>query len=275
MSDEGQGPPLLARKHGIEPFRVVVVHGGPGAAGEMGPVAQRLGRSRGVLEPMQSATTVYGQVDELRMAVESLSAPPVVLIGHSWGAWLVCFVAAKYPALVRKMILIGAPAFDEKYVPLLRENRLQRLAPAARQEFIELAELLNRPSDVGEATARLGRLGELASNSDTYDPIPLDFDLPAPSIAEKGAEIYAGVWPEAAAIRRNGELLPIVSRIECAVVAIHGEYDATPVDAVAAPLAATLHDFQIVVLEKCGHDPWRERWAVDKFYDVLERQLIP
>src|SRR5205085_315796 len=255
MADEDQTPPILARKHGIEPFRVVVVHGGPGAAGEMEPVAQRLGESRGVLEPMQSATTVHGQVDELRLAVESLCVPPVVLIGHSWGAWLVCFIAAKYPQLVRKMILIGAPAFDEKHVPLLRENRLQRLAPEARQEFIELSELLNRPSDAAEATARLGRLGELASNTDTYDPIPLDFDLPAPSIAEKGGEIYAGVWPEAAAIRRNGELLPIVSRIECAVVAIHGEYDPTPVDAVAAPLAATLHDFQIVVLEKCGHDP--------------------
>src|SRR5215217_6631121 len=87
MLDEDRAPSILARKHGSEPFRVVVVHGGPGAAGEMGPVAQRLGHARGVLEPMQSATTVYGQVDELRMAVESLSAPPVVLIGHSWGAW--------------------------------------------------------------------------------------------------------------------------------------------------------------------------------------------
>jgi pimeloyl-ACP methyl ester carboxylesterase len=118
MLDEGRAPSILTRRHGIEPFRVVVVHGGPGAAGEMGPVAQRLGHSRGVLEPMQSATTVHGQVDELRVAVESLSVPPVVLIRHSWGAWLSCFIAANYPQLVRKMILIGAPAFEEKYVPL-------------------------------------------------------------------------------------------------------------------------------------------------------------
>ena len=82
MIDEGRATPILARTHGIEPFKVVVVHGGPGAAGEMGPVAQRLGHSRGVLEPMQSAATVHGQVDELRTAVESLAIPPVVLIGH-------------------------------------------------------------------------------------------------------------------------------------------------------------------------------------------------
>jgi len=30
----------------------------------------------------------------------------------------------------------------------------------------------------------------------------------------------------------------------------------------------------MAVLEKCGHDPWRERWAVDEFYDIVERHLI-
>src|SRR5947209_12929564 len=93
MPDQGQTYPLLARKHGIDPFRVVVVHGGPGAAGEIGPVAEELGHARGVLEPMQSATTVPGQVDELRRAHDSLCIPPVVLIGPSWEAWLSCFVA--------------------------------------------------------------------------------------------------------------------------------------------------------------------------------------
>jgi pimeloyl-ACP methyl ester carboxylesterase len=274
MLDQSRAPRILARKYGSEPFNTVVVHGGPGAAGEMGPVAQRLGHSRGVVEPMQSATWVYGQVDELRMAVESLCVPPVVLIGHSWGAWLSCFVAADHPRLVRKLILIGAPAFEEEYIPLLRETRLKRLTPEERQEFVSLMDAVNRRAEGGDATAQLGRLGELASKTDTYDPIPLDFDLPPPSISEKGGEIYAGVWPEAAAIRRTGGLLPIVRRIECPVVAIHGEYDPTPVEAVAVSLTATLRDFRIVILEKCGHEPWRERWAVDKFYEILEGQLI-
>jgi pimeloyl-ACP methyl ester carboxylesterase len=272
MPDEDQTPPLLARKHGIEPFRAVVVHGGPGAAGEMGPVAQRLARSKGVLEPMQSATTVSGQVDELRRALDSLCVAPVVLIGHSWGAWLSCLLAADYPLLVRKLILIGAPAFEEKYVAEFRDNRLKRLTEGERQEFLSLANLLSRPRH--EATADLGRLGELGSKTDTYDPIPLDFHLPPPSIAETGGEIYAGVWPEAAAMRRKGALLPLVRRIKCPVLAIHGDYDPTPVESVAAPLTANLRDFQIVVLDKCGHDPWRERWAVAEFYDILQRQLI-
>jgi hypothetical protein len=40
---------------------------------------------------MQSATTVYGQVDELRMAVESLSVPRGVLMGIRGERWLRLF----------------------------------------------------------------------------------------------------------------------------------------------------------------------------------------
>jgi pimeloyl-ACP methyl ester carboxylesterase len=97
--------------------------------------------------------------------------------------------------------------------------------------------------------------------------------LPPSNIAESGGEIYAGVWPAAAAMRRAGELLPIVRQIRCPVVAIHGDYDPTPVESVAVPLAATLRDFRMVVLEKCGHDPWRERRAADKFYELVDRHL--
>src|SRR5207248_9740240 len=160
-------------------------------------------------------------VDDRRLAVALLCVTPVVLIGHSWGAWLTWLVAANYPRLVRKMILIGAPAFEEKYVPLLRENRLERLTQDERQEFIFLADMLNRREDVGEANTHLGRLGDLAGKTDTYDPLPLDVDLPRPSISDKGGEIYAGVWPEAAAMRRTGEILAVTTRIKCPVVAIH------------------------------------------------------
>ena len=46
------------RLYGKAPYRVAVVHGGPGAAGEMAPVARRLGAACGVLEPLQTAMTM-------------------------------------------------------------------------------------------------------------------------------------------------------------------------------------------------------------------------
>jgi pimeloyl-ACP methyl ester carboxylesterase len=96
------------RTYGSAPYTVAVVHGGPGAAGEMAPVARELAHDRGILEPLQTATSLEGQVEELRVTLASYTALPVVLIGFSWGAWLSYIVAARYPALVRKLLLVAA-----------------------------------------------------------------------------------------------------------------------------------------------------------------------
>ena len=50
------------RMHGLAPYGVAVVHGGPGAEGEMRPVARKLSVDRGVLEPLQTETSVNGQL---------------------------------------------------------------------------------------------------------------------------------------------------------------------------------------------------------------------
>ena len=71
------------RTHGSAPFNAAVIHGGPGAAGEMAPVAARLAEIRGVLEPLQTATTVDGQVEELKVTLEKHGELPVSLIGFS------------------------------------------------------------------------------------------------------------------------------------------------------------------------------------------------
>jgi hypothetical protein len=31
----------------------------------------------------------------------------------------------------------------------------------------------------------------------------------------------------------------------------------------------------MVVLDRCGHDPWRERHAADAFYALLNGELTP
>jgi hypothetical protein len=69
------------RVYGNAPYRIVVLHGGPGAPGEMAPVARELSRERGVLEPLQTKDTLEGQVAELQETLESLVNPPVTLIG--------------------------------------------------------------------------------------------------------------------------------------------------------------------------------------------------
>ena len=69
------------RKYGNAPFNVAVIHGGPGAPGEMAPVARELSSITGVLEPLQSESTIEGQIGELGDVLEKNGDLPVTLIG--------------------------------------------------------------------------------------------------------------------------------------------------------------------------------------------------
>ncbi len=103
------------RKYGKAPFGVAVVHGGPGAGGEMAPVARELATDMGILEPIQTAVSLEGQVEELKTVLENNGDLPVTLVGFSWGAWLSFIVAARYPAIIKKVILVGSGPYGEMY----------------------------------------------------------------------------------------------------------------------------------------------------------------
>jgi pimeloyl-ACP methyl ester carboxylesterase len=74
-------------------------------------------------------------------------------------------------------------------------------------------------------------------------------------------------------MRRSGELLELGERVECPVVAIHGDYDPHPAAGVQEPLSTVLERFRFILLKSCGHTPWIERQARDEFYRVLEKEL--
>ena len=255
------------RKYGAPPFDVVVVHGGPGACGEMAPVARELSLDFGVLEPLQTATTIDGQVKELEEAIKTHGNPPVALVGHSWGAWLAFIFAAKNPLLVRKLVLVGSGPFEERYASKIMPARLSRLLENERNE---LAGFLKRMESQGEkdSDAIMDRVGDLISKSDHFDPLPFE-----PEPVEFRSEVYQGVWPEASRLRQSGELLEMGRKIACPVVAIHGDHDPHPADGVRVPLARIIKNFKFVLLEKCGHDPWLEKHAREKFFAVLKGEL--
>ncbi|MGB7061478.1 MAG: alpha/beta hydrolase [Candidatus Zixiibacteriota bacterium] len=255
------------RTYGKPPFNVAVIHGGPGAAGEMTPVARQLASGWGVSEPLQTAASVEGQIEELRSVLEENAQLPLFLIGFSWGAWLSYMLAAHYPSLVKRLILIASGPFEEKYVPGIEETRLSRLSEEERAELESLFEVLDDPAahDKGEAFARFGAL---FSKADAYDPMEQESEA-----VDYQPDIFQSVWTEAAELRRSGELLRLGKRIKCPVVAIHGDYDPHPAEGVQKPLSAILKSFKFILLANCGHKPWIERQAKDKFYDILKEQL--
>lgn len=258
------------RKYGTAPFSVAAVHGGPGAAGEMAEVAGRLGLKRGVLEPLQTALSVDGQVEELRAILEGNGDLPVSLIGYSWGGWLCVLLSARYPRMVGKLILVSSGPFEEAYAAQVWETRMSRMNESERSEFTRAVEILGDP-EAGDREAALERLGALAAGADSYDPLPEESEEPNGVAANP--DVFARVWPEAAELRRSGELLRRAKGIDCPVVAIHGAYDPHPPEGVKEPLSRVVKTFRFHLLEKCGHQPWRERWGRTPFFSLLEREL--
>jgi pimeloyl-ACP methyl ester carboxylesterase len=255
------------RVYGQAPFRVVVLHGGPGAPGEMAPVARELARGRGVLEPLQTADTLDGQVEELRKVLETHADLPVTLIGWSWGAWLGYILSARYPALVRKLILVGCPPLEERYAARIQSTRLSRLTKEQKRELDHLIVALEDPSPK-DSNALLDRFGAVMSVADTFNPLPDDGEeIPVQF------DVNQRVWSAAAALRASGELLALGKLIRCPVVAIHGDYDPHPAEGVEQPLKSVLKDFRFILLPHCGHAPWREKEARDIFYKYLDKEI--
>ncbi|MFH1639583.1 MAG: alpha/beta hydrolase [Chloroflexota bacterium] len=255
------------RMYGNTPFRIAVLHGGPGAAGEMAPVARELASVRGVLEPLQTASSVEGQLQELHTVLKENGDLPVTLAGSSWGAWLAFIFTARYPSIVTKLILIGSGPFEEKYAAGIMKTRLNRLAEEERKEVLSLMENLEDAA-AQDKDKLMAWLGRLISKADSYDPLPDDSE-----VTSCRYDIYRKVWQQAAALRRSGELLELGEKIQCPVVAVHGDYDPHPYEGIKNPLSRVLKDFRFILLKECGHHPWRERAARDRFYRILKEEI--
>jgi pimeloyl-ACP methyl ester carboxylesterase len=233
---------------------VAVIHGGPGAPGEMAPVARELSPNIGVLEPLQTADSINGQVAELKNVLEKSGNPPITLIGFS-----------RHPSMVKKLIFVSSGPFDEKYVAQIMETRFKHLNADEKNEALLLFSTLDSACMKGN---RFIRFGELMDKADSFDSLPHDSEtLPG------NPDIYQKVWAEASKMRRSRKLLNLGKMIRCPVVAIHGDYDPHPAVGVQEPLSRVLQDFRFILLEKCGHHPWFERQAKQQFYDVLGKEI--
>ena len=255
------------RTYGAPPFKVALLHGGPGTSGGMQPLARELSSDRGILEPLQTANSIDGQVEELREILEEAADPPVTLVGHSWGAWLGFITAARYPQLVGKLILVSSGGFEDKYAAATHETRLSRLTDEERCDVTHILESLrNRKPEDGDG--QFARLGELFFRADAFDPLPQD-----PPEVCFSLDIYRRVWGEATALRKSGRLLEMGRDIVCPVTAIHGDYDSHPAIGVEKPLSSVIRNFRFILLKNCGHKPWIERRAKERFLAILEEEL--
>src|SRR5690348_11988050 len=112
------------RTYGKAPYQIAVIHGGPGAPGEMAPVARALSSLCGILEPLQTKAILKEQLEELKTILKENAHLPLTLIGHSWGAMLSYIFTAHNPSFVKKLILISSGVFEAQYASNIMQTRL-------------------------------------------------------------------------------------------------------------------------------------------------------
>ena len=255
------------KKYGEKPYKVAVVHGGPGVPGHMAPVTRELARDMGVLEPLQTKDSIDGQVEELTDVLKKNADIPVVLVGHSWGAILSNVTTARHPDIVKKLILIGTAPLDVKNAPDYRKIRFERLSEEEKAEVLFLRDVL-LDGAAEDKSAYLGRLFTLFARGDAYDLIPSKDE-----VLEYQLDINVSVGTEIGMLLSSGKYLELSKQITCPVVAICGDYDPRPAELVRKSLGRVHKDFKFILLEKCGHTPWIERHARDKFFDILRKEI--
>jgi pimeloyl-ACP methyl ester carboxylesterase len=206
-------------------------------------------------------------LEELLTVINKDCQFPVQLIGHSWGAWLTCLFASAYSDYCSSLTLISCPPFDCQYEDLINRTRMDRLSETDFEKFDELAKILNGevPGDKNRAFAEIGNIFlRVDSYSDTIEnPGEICCDY----------QIYSKVWPQASNLRKSGELIRIVEKIECPITFIHGEQDPHPVSGIREPLDKNNIKYRLICLKDCGHYPWLEPNVKSKFFDLLREIL--
>ena len=130
---------------------------------------------------------------------------PVTLIGFSWGAWLSFILAARYPALVKSLVLIGSGPFEEKYAARIVQTRLSRLSEEEGRQAVRIFAVLDGQNNGDRENDRLlASMGELFSRTDSFDPIEWELDPIMPC----HADIYQSCLEGGLAIIITNQCLP-------------------------------------------------------------------
>jgi pimeloyl-ACP methyl ester carboxylesterase len=274
-SEEFQEGALRVHRHGSSGPTLIVLHGGPAAAGEAAPIARGLSGTFRVLEPWQRGSgaaplSVAVHVADLFALVRSRCDPPrPALVGESWGAMLALAYAAAHPAAAGPLVLVGCGTFDPVARARMRAILEERTDSALRQQLARL------PVEIRDPEERLRRQYELTEHLYLYDPLAEE-DGPARG-EPLDVRAHIETWNDMLRLQREGIYPAAFAAIRSPVLMLHGAYDPHPGAMIRASLEPFLPQLEYREWRRCGHSPWREKAVRAEFFrtlrDWLEEQL--
>lgn len=276
---------LRVRTYGTSGPTVVVLHGGPGAAGSTAPVARGLADSFRVLEPFQRGSggeplTVARHIEDLQSLIETRGGgkerPAVV--GHSWGAMLALAHAAAHPESISSLVLIGCGTFDPESRRRMRAILDERTTGELRREIERL------DVEVPDPDLRLRKLAELVRPLHFVDLIVEEPDGASGSGSgseperDSDEEVLDGraheeTWNDMLRCQEAGIYPAAFAAIHAPVLMLHGRQDPHPGRRIRNVLRRYMPQLEYREWNRCGHYPWRERGVREEFFRALRRWL--
>ncbi|MBN2113403.1 MAG: alpha/beta hydrolase [Acidimicrobiia bacterium] len=258
------------RRYGTAGPIVAVLHGGPGAPGQMAPLARVLTGGFEVLEPLQRRSggeplTVARHVADLA----EILPPGTSLVGWSWGAMLALSFAAAHPGGVRSLALVGCGTYDAAARSAYEAAVASRLGEEGRQRADHLRQALAAAATDAERDRLLGELGRLLDRAQAWDPLPEEQGEPLWVDARGHAE----TWDDVLRLQAEGAEPAAFAAITCPALMLHGDQDPHPGPATFALLRRYLPELQYRGFAECGHRPWAERRAREPFLAALREWL--
>jgi pimeloyl-ACP methyl ester carboxylesterase len=218
----GAGPPLL------------LLHGWGGSSLSFAAVIPALEQRFRLLIPdlpgfgfSEPPAAAWGSADYARVVaglIESASAKPLDVLGHSFGGKVAVALATQYPELVRRLVLVAAPVVRlEQNAAVLSRGRAYRAVRAAARLLPPLREQI------------------------------LDWGR-----RRFGSEDYKAAGPLRPTLVRvvNEDWRPALPALRAPVLLIYGERDEDVPAAVGEAARDALPNAELVVMSGAGHFPF-------------------
>jgi pimeloyl-ACP methyl ester carboxylesterase len=259
---------LKIRRYGSAGPMVIVLHGGPAAAGSAEELARGLSDGFRVIEPWQRGSggdeplSVARHVADLHELVRRVGDEhPPALVGESWGAMLALAYAARHPDKSGPIVLVGCGTFDRASRACSVRIREQRIADYITEhpEYVEDLDL-----GLGE------RIMKWHEMTDNYDLLPVP---PDPENPPFDRQAFAETWQDMLRCQEAKLYPETFSNIHSPVLMLHGEYDPHPGKMIRDSLMPYIPQLEYREFENCGHKPSIERHARDVFFTTMHHWL--
>jgi pimeloyl-ACP methyl ester carboxylesterase len=220
-----------------------------------------------VLEPWQRLSsdiplTVAQHIDDLAaMISHEIPGEKPALVGESWGAMLALAFTSMYPDRISALGLVGCGTFDQTARARLQLTLAERTAPELQEQ---LAQLAKQVSDEGERAAQAHAL------SDHLYTYSRAVDDPIPRLDRKG---HTESWNDMVRLQESGVYPAAFTSITCPVLMLHGSYDPHPGGLIRDGLQEFIPHLEYIEFDRCGHAPWIEAHARDRFLSILRSWL--